>query len=130
MNEMPASGPAPNAGSKLPFWVRVVIGLSLGGVVVAIGLIKMQQENQRREVQLRQQQARPAAGPSTSASFEKLQEGMTVEEVEAVMGPGARLTARGGGERLEWKQPLQGRTWIFYVSLKDGKVSAKGSEIW
>jgi heme exporter protein D len=132
MSENAASDQTTNADSKKNIWLKVAIAL-LAFVALTLAIVQFRTAAERdtllKQVQQYNEQARPPSGPSISAKFDKVQEGMTVQQVEEIMGPGERGLGTDRAERLEWKQQLKGGTWTFYVSVKDGKVSAKGSEL-
>jgi hypothetical protein len=131
MSERPTSV-QPNAGLARYTGLKVVIAvLSLASVVTAFALIKMTADRDtanRRDQQL-QEQARPHVEESKWTQFDTVHEGMTVEEVEAIMGPGERVVGRDGLERVQWKQAINGSTLTHYVSVKGGTVSSKGTEL-
>jgi hypothetical protein len=131
MSERPTSV-QPNAGLAKYTGLKVVIAvLSLASIVTAIALIKMTADRDaanRRNQQL-QEQARPHVEESKWTEFDTVREGMTVEQVEAIMGPGERAARRDGLERVQWKQPIKGGTVTHYVSVKGGTVSSKGTEL-
>jgi rRNA maturation protein Rpf1 len=131
MSETAASGQTPNAGSSNTYLKVTIAALALAGIVTTIALIRTgaQRDAAVKRVQQLQEQARPPIEPSIFAKFDTVREGMTVEQVEEIMGPGERVARRDGTERLEWKQQLKGGTLTVYVSVKDRTVSTKGSEL-
>jgi hypothetical protein len=131
MSKEPASA-QPNAGPGKQIGIKITIAvLSIGSIATAVALIKMTAERDaaKRWQQQLQGHVRPAADDSNWTKFATIREGMTVEQVKAIMGPGERVADRDGLERLQWKQPIKDPTLTHNVSVKVGMVSNKGSEL-
>jgi hypothetical protein len=126
MSAADPTGQAPQSDDRANHRLRIAVA-AVGAVCLALMMFVLLTSNARRAAVVTPSPPDAPPGPSPSARFEQVAVGMTVEQVEQIMGPGEAVTGPDGVERREWRQPLNGRTWVLSVTVKDGTVTAKHS---
>jgi hypothetical protein len=70
----------------------------------------------------------PQPGKVTRANFERIRDGMTLQEVEAILGPGGQIAAVGNLRTLNWANFFPGpaqRAISITITFMDNRVSQK-----
>lgn len=93
-------------------------------VICVVGYLKFEQDEKARG-RLQQPSERDSPMFRQFGNLSKIKNGMTVAQVEAVMGPGQRRT-QADGEYLSWPHTEDGKTYQLYVVFRDGRVVRSG----
>lgn len=127
-SEMKGGEPTAEALAKIQR--NAVLAMIFGPIAVAatgiIGYIKVEQQDRVGRA-LIQQGERNSPQFKRFGKLAKVNEGMTVAEVEAIMGPGQKAN-QNGADYLWWHHidVDLGTNWRLYVLIQDGKVQQKG----
>ena len=94
-------------------------------IVCVVGYLKFEQGDKADRARVQEPSERDSPMFRQFGNLSKVKNGMTVAEVEAIMGPGHRR-AHTDGEHLSWPQTEQGKTYQLYVEIRNGKVVSSG----
>ena len=98
------------------------IGVTL---VCVVGYLKLEQGEKADRARIEQQSKQVSPMFRQFGNLSKIRNGMTVAEVEAIMGPGHRRP-QADDEHLSWAHREDGKTYQLYVETRDGKVVHSG----
>ncbi len=65
-------------------------------------------------------------GIDRRTSLDQVEAGMSLKDVEKILGPGKRQEVEGK-QQLNWNRRVDGQDWLIWVSFQDGRVQGKGT---
>lgn len=85
-------------------------------------------EQRKMEVEERKSQKQPKSDSRkvTRANYDKIQEGMTLLEVEELLGPGKEAASAGNLKIITWQSGIIGLK-LISITFEDNRVAAKSN---